>query len=135
MDGMMYFQCQQAAWREDVALEHPGVRFWLHEMDNRFHEKTDIFSQYRHNLREYTHRNLTVQSDAINAYAAVLGAQRLMSFIGNVGIPVSGMHTNFMLVDALPLRSWDKPTRRVSLLVLGRLGRPSVRTVAILRLS
>ncbi len=84
---MIYFQCQQAVWREDVALEHPGVRFWLHEMDNRFHEKTDILSQYRHNLRQYTRRKLSFQGDAVKAYSGVLQAQRRM-FPGDVGIPL-----------------------------------------------
>jgi hypothetical protein len=91
MNGSVYFQCRQAVWREDWALEHPGVRLFLHEMDNRLMQNTDLLGQYRHSLREFTRRKLTFQSDAISAYAGVLEVQRTL-----FGIPLGneccGLH-------------------------------------------
>jgi hypothetical protein len=92
MNGTVYFQCQQALWREDWALEHPGVRFFLHEMDNRFIEQTDLLGQYRHSLREYTRRKLTYQADAVNAYTGILEAQHLIFGGMPLGPACAGLH-------------------------------------------
>jgi hypothetical protein len=92
MNGTVYFQCQQALWREDWALEHPGVRFFLHEMDNRFMEQTDVLGQYRHSLREYTRRKLTYQADAVNAYTGILEAQRMIFGGMPLGPLCAGLH-------------------------------------------
>jgi hypothetical protein len=118
MNGMVYFQCQQAVWREDIALEHPGVRFWMHEMDNRFKENTDNLAQYRTTLREYTRRKLSYQEDAVKAYTGILEAQRVM-LRWDPGPHICGMHRNLMhwlllwrsapktrRYEALPSWSW-----------------------------
>ncbi|KAK5653237.1 hypothetical protein OQA88_9136 [Cercophora sp. LCS_1] len=91
MNGSVYFQCRQAVWREDWALEHPGVRFFLHEMDNRLMQNTDLIGQYRHSLREFTRRKLTFQDDALNAYTGVLEAQQTL-FVMPLGRACCGMH-------------------------------------------
>ena len=93
LNGTAYFQCRQAVWREDWTLEHPtAVRFFLHEMDNRFMQNMDLLGQYRHSLREYTRRKLTYQDDAVNAYAGVLAAQPAIFGGFPLGPACCGLH-------------------------------------------
>lgn len=97
LNGTVYFQCRQTLWHEDWALEHPtAVKFFLHEMDNRFMEKTDLLGQFRHSLREYTRRKLTYQDDAVNAYAGVLEAQSDLFGGLPLGPVCCGLHILFV---------------------------------------
>jgi hypothetical protein len=77
LDGLVFFSCQSALWREDINLEFEDIipeDDGIHRLS--FNSIQDPLSRFQQQLSSYTRRNLTFQSDALNAFA---GLQRAMT--------------------------------------------------------
>lgn len=77
--SQVYWRCQRAVWLEEIALEdtnstdldiydYARVSFPQHVLD-----KYDYFELYRRTLAQYVQRNLSYQSDLINAFSGICG--------------------------------------------------------------
>lgn len=71
------FQCHSVLWREDVYLEHVDVEESFditvkHSISGRS-ATNEPFSDYAVSLYEYSSRNLSYDSDILNAFAGILG--------------------------------------------------------------
>lgn len=74
-DGKVFFHCQRAIWREDFAAEDINMWCNLGEFDNAFainNPNMPPTTQYAKLVREYSRRELTYDSDAMNAFKGAL---------------------------------------------------------------
>jgi len=77
LDGLVFFSCQSALWREDINFEFEDIipeDDGIHRLG--FDSIRDPLSRFQQHLSSYTRRNFTFQSDALNAFA---GLQRAMT--------------------------------------------------------
>lgn len=86
LNGQVYFCCNRALWREDVAAEDPKARpIYSHMLSHGIlgflNVLTDPLNVYGSMVQQFSLRSLTKQSDAVPAFTGI--ARALSTVLGD----------------------------------------------------
>ncbi|KAG2146877.1 heterokaryon incompatibility protein-domain-containing protein [Suillus bovinus] len=104
-EHQVYFQCRRDVFCEDIVAESKGHSHnFLRNSRGEYFPQANPFGTYMWAVRECTRRNLTVESDIIDAITGVTNALTIGFKLGD---PVRVFHCGMMLTDLHHALLWQ----------------------------
>ncbi|KAG1903863.1 heterokaryon incompatibility protein-domain-containing protein [Suillus fuscotomentosus] len=103
----VYFECRRDVFCEDIVAESKGQEFsnnFLQQSRGEYFPQADPFGSYMWAVKECTRRNLTVESDIIDALTGVTNALAIGFSLGD---PARVFHCGMMLTDLHQALLWQ----------------------------
>ncbi|KAG1754315.1 heterokaryon incompatibility protein-domain-containing protein [Suillus lakei] len=106
-EQQVYFECRGDVFCEDVAAESKGHQFadsFLRRSRGEYFPQSDPFGSYSGAVKECTRRNLTVESDVVDALTGVTNAVAIGFGLGE---PARVFHCGMMLTELHHALLWQ----------------------------
>ncbi|KAG1743925.1 heterokaryon incompatibility protein-domain-containing protein [Suillus occidentalis] len=98
-EQQVYFECRGDVFCEDIVAEskgHQSSHSFLRDSRGEYFPQADPFGSYMWAVKECTRRNLTVESDLVDAFTGVMNALAIGFKLGD---PARVFHCGMMLTD------------------------------------